>query len=142
MTSGNDLKVSVITSSLNVFPMNERRTVFQMELVIENPGPIDVIPIKTSIQVQSSFIWFSNPLEQFTITCEAPFWILRNKIFKEIFHFSLDHSFTGSEQHSFCEIINETKDFQKTLKLTLLTFQLSDATVISCPIGLINTKIS
>lgn len=128
------LKVNLIADSLFVFPKDNKTTIFQMELVITNPDPNDIIPLKAEINVQSSLNWFSRPLQDFTITCDAAFCILREATLHETFYFSLNREVISSEQYAFYEILNETKG-HKTIRFTEINFFLSDGATIGVAIA-------
>lgn len=134
------VKVSCIPDSLSVYPKDDKTTIFQLGLVINNPSTEDFVSLKSEIEVHSSFNWFSKSLHHFTVVCDAGFCVVRESTFQEIFHFSLHQEFVENEQKAFYEIINETKDLHETLKFKSIKFQLSDGTSLSAPIHLTDKK--
>lgn len=131
---GEKVTVSLIENSVFAFPKDNKTTIFQMVLLIENPEPDDIIPLKSDLIVRSPFNWFSLPLHNFKIVCDAAFCVLRESVFQETFYFSLHYDIATAEQNAFCEIVNETKEPNNTLKFQNIYFHLSDNTIITFPI--------
>lgn len=129
-----DIRVSVIANSLLVFPKSESSTVFQVDLVILNRSPQDIIPVKAEMIVRSPFNWFSRSLQTFKILCNDTFCILRESTLRETFYFTLQNEISSSEQESFCAIVNETREQSESLKFLLIHFYLSDQTILSSPV--------
>ena len=131
---GQDVVVSLVENSVFAFPKDNKTTIFQMVLRIENPGPDDIIPMRSDLNVHSPFNWFSLPLHNFKIVCDAAFCILRESTFQETFYFSLHCDIASTEQNAFCEIINDTKPPGDTLKFQNIYFHLSDGRVVDFPV--------